>query len=226
MQKWDTHRTSDVDAAVIVHHDTAKDTHGSDDGLTPDDWLAKLLRLTHFANNTKESDRQPSTCRVEGGDERGCTGKSEDDTAKGGSKSGKSRRSRDNELLVPWPGLRSCGGAVLQSHSDDEREDCSVSLPLQQTGSDNAPATKTEIVPTHASQEILPRVWIEAAAKVIKAEMTTKTAVHCAWVDIALKAIETANMPDPAIGTKSSCQPFVVPVRALFHTYTRGERHP
>lgn len=54
------------------------------------------------------------------------------------------------------------------------------------------------ITPIHASQVILPRVWILAKRKAMTAATATNTAVQVAWVDNAFKAIDTLSIPEAA----------------------------
>lgn len=57
--------------------------------------------------------------------------------------------------------------------------------------------------PTHAIQEILPKVWIDASAKPAKQATATKTAVQAPCSDSEFRAMEIPSIPEPATNVQT-----------------------
>lgn len=57
---------------------------------------------------------------------------------------------------------------------------------------------RTENRPSHASQEMRPRVWILPNKNPRIAAIATHTAVQVAWLETEFKPMERPSIPDPA----------------------------
>lgn len=60
------------------------------------------------------------------------------------------------------------------------------------------------VAPTHANQVILASVWMLAKLNPTMAATAMNMAVHAAWVETALRPMETPSMPEPATKIQSA----------------------
>lgn len=173
-------------AAVVVYNYTDGNVQRGHDKLAQRQSLEVLLVVLHLRHNVEV---------------RRGTGVGEHQTGKSSSRFGKSGALKELEIGLPRTKLGCSGGAILETDRDGKGDDwCMLEphLPPSRVRGNHLLAERIPARPTHAIQEILSRVWIDASAKPTMQATATKMAVHAPCSDSEFRPMEIPSIPEPA----------------------------
>lgn len=178
-------RRTHIRAAVVVNNDSDDDINNRGGSLADQNRAGVKSWVLHLRCNGEISWNASVT------ENQGCHS---------GHSLRKSRIPHDLPVRGPRTLGRSIGRTILDTSGNCKSEDYEVisfCKSLAFVLCNNLLDTRTQIVPTHASQLIRPSVRTLAKARPIAAATATNTAVHVPCVDTALRPIDTPSIAEP-----------------------------